>query len=98
LSDLALAARFIVITARARIFGHFFSVKHAAQAFLDGLMKLLDMIVGTPSLLAHNLENKIKEERCRYLVAELVCPVRTKLNRLSKLILLLNILIFSERI
>lgn len=31
------------------------------------------MIVGIPSLQAHNLENKVKEERCRYLVAELVC-------------------------
>ena len=75
LGDLALSARFIVITARARIFGHFFSLKHAAKAFLDGILKLLDMIVGTPSLLAHNLDNKIKEERCKYLIAELVCRV-----------------------
>lgn len=54
-------------------------MKHAATAFLDGLLKLLDMVVGTPSLLAHNLENKIKEERCRYLVAELVCPVSKRI-------------------
>jgi hypothetical protein len=73
LDDLALAARFIVITARARIYGHFFSVKQAATAFLAGILKLIDMIVGIPSLQAHNLENKVKEERCRYLVAELVC-------------------------
>lgn len=73
LDDLALAARFIVITARARIIGHFLSVKEAGKAFLAGLLKLIDMIIGIPSLLAHNLENKVKEERCRYLVAELVC-------------------------
>jgi hypothetical protein len=75
LGDLALAAQFIVITARARIIGHFFSVKEAAKALLSGLLKLIDMVVGIPSLLAHNLENKVKEERCRYLVAELVCRV-----------------------
>lgn len=73
--DLALAAQFIVITARARIVGHFFSVKEAAKALMAGLLKLVDMVVGIPSLLAHNLENKVKEERCRYLVAELVCRV-----------------------
>lgn len=76
LGDLALAAQFIVITSRARIIGHFFSVKEAAKALLSGMLKLVDMIVGIPSLLAHNLENKVKEERCRYLVAELVCRVR----------------------
>lgn len=75
LGDLALAAQFIVITARARIIGHFFSVKEAAKAFISGLLKLIDMVVGVPSLLAHNLDNKVKEERCRYLIAELVCRV-----------------------
>lgn len=73
LDDLALAARFIVITARGRIIGHFFSIKESGKALLAGLIKLVDMIVGVPSLLAHNLENKVKEERCRYLIAELVC-------------------------
>lgn len=78
LGDLALAAQFIVITARARVIGHFFSVKEAAKAFIAGLMKLIDMVVGVPSLLAHNLENKVKEERCRYLIAELNCRVSKK--------------------
>lgn len=75
LNDLALAARFIIVTAKARISGHFFSVAHAAHALLKGLLRLVDMVIGIPSLLAHNLEYKIKEERCRYLVAELVCRV-----------------------
>uniref|UniRef100_A0A1A9VB52 Uncharacterized protein n=1 Tax=Glossina austeni TaxID=7395 RepID=A0A1A9VB52_GLOAU len=73
LSDLALAARFLVVTARSRIFSHFFSVFYAARALLNGFVKLLDMIVGVPALLAHNLDYKIKEERCRFLIAELVC-------------------------
>lgn len=73
LSDLSMSARFLVISAKGRMFGHFFSIAHAARALLHGLIKLLDMIIGVPSLLAHNLDNKIKEERCRFLVAELVC-------------------------
>lgn len=75
LNDLALAARFIIVTAKTRIFGHFFSVAHAVRSLLKGLLRLIDMIVGVPSLLAHNLDYKIKEERCRYLIAELVCRV-----------------------
>lgn len=73
LGDLALAARFLVVTACARLYGTFFSVAHAAKALLKGFIKLLDITVGVPSLVAHNLELKVKEERCRYLIAELVC-------------------------
>lgn len=80
LEDLALAAQFIVITARARIIGHFFSVKEAAKALMAGFLKLIDMVVGVPSLLAHNLENKVKEERCRYLIAELNCRVSKQMS------------------
>lgn len=75
LRDLALAAHFIFITAKARISGHFLSVVESARAFLHGILMLVDMVIGIPSLLAHDLDNKIKEERCRYLVAELICRV-----------------------
>lgn len=75
LSDLALAARFVVVTARARIFSHFFSVVHAVHGLLGAFTKLADMFIGVPALLAHNLDYKIKEERCRFLIAELVCRV-----------------------
>lgn len=75
LNDLALAARFIVITAMTRISGHFFSLVQSARSLLRGFLLLLDMVVGVPSLLAHNLDYKIKEERCRFLVAELICRV-----------------------
>jgi hypothetical protein len=40
------------------------------------LFYVADIIIGVPSLQAHNLDAKIREERCRYLVAELVCRVR----------------------
>lgn len=73
LNDLALATQFLVVTACNRLYGSFFSVTHALKAFLKGLLRLLDLTVGVPSLVAHNLEQKVKEERCRYLIAELVC-------------------------
>lgn len=75
LCDLALAARFIVVTARSRIVGHFFSVKNAAKSLLVGFLKICDALVGLPSLLAQDLDHKLIEERCRFLVAELECRV-----------------------
>ncbi|XP_066153534.1 uncharacterized protein [Euwallacea fornicatus] len=73
LDDLALALRFIFVTARERIFSHFFSFKEAVRALISGLVRILDILVGVPSLQAHNLDTKIREERSKYLVAELVC-------------------------
>lgn len=73
LNDLALALRFMLVTARSRFISHFFSVSQSLQSLLTGLLRLLDIVIGIPSLQAHNLDAKIREERCRYLVAELVC-------------------------
>ncbi|XP_014234034.1 uncharacterized protein LOC106657177 isoform X1 [Trichogramma pretiosum] len=73
LRDLALAARFIVVTAKNRLVSHCFSVRESAKALVAGTLRLLDICVGVPSLEAQYLDHKIAEERCRYLVAELVC-------------------------
>lgn len=73
LSDLALAARFIVVTAISRITGHFLSLKNSVASLFLGLLKICDAVVGLPSLLAQDLEHKMNEERCRFLVAELEC-------------------------
>lgn len=75
LFDLARAARFVVVTARCRIFGHFFSVKNAAKSLLMGFIKICNALIGLPSLLAQDLDSKLIEERCRFLVAELECRV-----------------------
>lgn len=75
MNDLALALRFIFVTARGRIFSHFFSIKEAVKALVSGLLRILDILIGIPSLQAHNLDAKIREERSKYLVAELVCRV-----------------------
>lgn len=68
-----------MVTALTRISGHFFSVVQAARALLRGLLLVVDMFVGVPSLLAQDLDYKIKEERCRFLVAELICRVSQRL-------------------
>ncbi|XP_057659864.1 uncharacterized protein LOC130896097 isoform X1 [Diorhabda carinulata] len=73
LNDLALAVRFIVVTAKGRLVSHFFSVSRAASALLAGFLRILDVLIGIPSLQAHNLDAKLREERNKYLVAELVC-------------------------
>ncbi|XP_012271893.1 uncharacterized protein LOC105695146 isoform X2 [Orussus abietinus] len=73
LRDVALATRFLVVTAKARLVSHCFSVSQSIQALLAGSLRLIDIVIGVPSLQAQNLDGKIREERCRYLVAELVC-------------------------
>lgn len=75
LDDLALSLRFIFVTAKGRIVSHFFSVTQALKGLLQGLLRILDLLIGVPSLQAHNLDAKIREERSKYLVAELVCRV-----------------------
>uniref|UniRef100_A0A6P7GE45 Uncharacterized protein LOC114337028 n=1 Tax=Diabrotica virgifera virgifera TaxID=50390 RepID=A0A6P7GE45_DIAVI len=73
LNDLALAVRFIVVTAKGRLVSHFFSLSQAARGLLTGFLRIVDVLIGIPSLQAHNLESKLREERNKYLVAELVC-------------------------
>lgn len=50
LGDLAMSARFLVISAKGRLFGHFFSVAHAVHALLQGLIKLVDMVIGRSTI------------------------------------------------
>lgn len=83
LNDLALALRFIFVTAKGRLVSHFFSVSQAIRALLRGFLRILDIIIGIPSLQAHNLDAKIREERNKYLVAELLCRVSKSNNFLN---------------
>ncbi|RVE45926.1 hypothetical protein evm_009399 [Chilo suppressalis] len=70
----ARAVALIVIVARDRILrDEPLSVITGAKSMLTGLHRLLDLIFGMPSLEARDLEKKIREERSRYLVAELIC-------------------------
>lgn len=41
LDDLAFALQFILVTARARLFSHFFSIAESLKAVLTGVIKLI---------------------------------------------------------
>ncbi|GBP39871.1 Mariner Mos1 transposase [Eumeta japonica] len=71
---MARAAALLVVTARDRLTRDTaLSLRAGGAALLLGLHRLLDLLFGMPSLAARDLEKKIREERSRYLVAELVC-------------------------
>ncbi|KAH9628634.1 hypothetical protein HF086_007839 [Spodoptera exigua] len=72
--DVARAVALVVVVARDRLLRDKpFSVIAGAKSFLQGLHSLLDFAIGMPSLEARDLDKKIREERSRYLVAELIC-------------------------
>lgn len=80
MNDLALAMKFLVVIARGRIFDSYFSVGQSAKSLIAGFLRIIDLLIGLPSLQTHNLDTKIKEERNKYLVAELVCRVSIPLK------------------
>lgn len=41
LDDLAFALQFLLVTARARLFSHFFSIAESIKAILTGVIKLI---------------------------------------------------------
>ncbi|XP_059059117.1 uncharacterized protein LOC131852469 [Achroia grisella] len=70
----ARAVALIVVVARDRLLrDEPLSVIAGAKSMIMGLQRLLDLAFGMPSLEARDLEKKIREERSRYLVAELIC-------------------------
>ncbi|CAG9584610.1 unnamed protein product [Danaus chrysippus] len=70
----ARAVALIVVVSRDRLLrDEPLSLIAGGKAFLEGFQRLIDLIFGLPSLEARDLEKKIREERSRYLVAELIC-------------------------
>ncbi|XP_072932256.1 uncharacterized protein [Epargyreus clarus] len=70
----ARAVALLVVVARDRLLrDEPLSVIAGAKSLLQGLHRLLDLAFGMPSLEARDLDKKIREERSRYLVAELIC-------------------------
>ncbi|XP_050670639.1 uncharacterized protein LOC126969327 [Leptidea sinapis] len=70
----ARAAALLLVVARDRLLcDRPLSLIAGAKALSAGLHRLLDLLFGMPYLEARDLEKKIREERSRYLVAELIC-------------------------
>lgn len=61
LDDLAFGLRFLVVTARARLVSHFFSLLQSTRSFMEGVLKLLGKIpTSLPSILL-SVQNVLKE-------------------------------------
>ncbi|XP_045212309.2 uncharacterized protein LOC123563530 [Mercenaria mercenaria] len=71
LDDSALALRLLIITARNRVVSPTFSLSESFKSWGRGLWKILDILFGMPSTSAGDIEQKIKVEHQRYLIAEL---------------------------
>ena len=64
-----------VVTARDCLLGPTFSVRESVDGWSEGLANLLDCLIGLPSMETRNLELRLHEERAKYLVCELTCPL-----------------------
>ncbi|KAL4240910.1 hypothetical protein ACF0H5_001692 [Mactra antiquata] len=71
LDDTALALRLLIITAKNRIISPVFSLSESVASWGRGLWKLLDILFGMPSTSPGDIEQKIRLEHQRYLIAEL---------------------------
>ena len=64
-----------MVTARDCLLGPSFSVRESVNGWSQGLHHLVDCLVGLPSLETKHLELRLHEERAKYLVCELTCPL-----------------------
>ena len=70
-----------VVNAKNCLVGRRFSVKESINGWSEGLMNILDILIGLPDLGTKNLELKLHEERAKYLVCELKCPLEDTLGQ-----------------
>lgn len=71
LNDVALALRLLIITAKNRFISPTFSLSESVKSWGKGLWKILDLLFGMPSTSSGDIEQKIRTEHQRYLIAEL---------------------------
>lgn len=82
--DIAMSIKFLIVIAKERIIGNFFSMKSSLRSLLRGILNVLDIFIGMPSLKTHNLKKRVIEERAKFLIAELsLCDEDGKMMMLS---------------
>ena len=69
------------MNAKNCLVGRRFSVKESINGWSEGVMNILDILIGLPDLETKNLELKLHEERAKYLVCELKCPFEGTLGQ-----------------
>lgn len=83
--DIAMSIKFLIVIAKERIIGDVFSMKSSLRSLLRGVVNVLDICIGMPSLKTHNLKKRVIEERAKFLIAELsLCDeVRLRLTKIT---------------
>lgn len=73
LDGLAFSLRFLMVYAPELLLASRFSVLESLTFLRSDLVELLDLVLGVGKVYSPNLERRIQEERCKFLVAELKC-------------------------
>jgi len=81
--DLAKALTLIVVTAKEYLIGDIFSVKKSWKGWRRWIKALIDILIGLSSLHTSNLEERLAEERAKYLVCELVPQLPGSIDQLA---------------
>ncbi|CAH1793364.1 unnamed protein product [Owenia fusiformis] len=78
LNDMAWALRLLIVTAKNRIYSHFFSLSQTVRWIGKAFWLLLDLLIGMPSTTLGDLAYKIRDEHTKHLIAELDVKGGTK--------------------
>ncbi|ODM94685.1 hypothetical protein Ocin01_11990 [Orchesella cincta] len=73
LDGLSFSMRFLVVYAPELLLADRLSVKESLNYLKSDLVELFDLLFGVGKVYSPNLERRIQEERCKFLVAELKC-------------------------
>lgn len=75
MDGLAFSLRFLMVYAPQLLMAPRFSLLESLSFLKSDLTELLDLFLGVGKVYSPNLERRIQEERCKFLVAELKCKV-----------------------
>jgi len=81
-NDMSYALKLLVVTAKDCLVGKCFSVRESVNGWSEGGMNIIDIFFGLPDLETRNLEIRLHEERAKYLVCELTCPLEGSLKQI----------------
>ena len=81
-SDFYKKILFAVVVAREFLFGDNFGLKNAINGWSEGIVNILDILVGLPHLESLSIEDKVQEERMRFLVCELNAKEKERIKEI----------------
>ena len=63
-----------------------FGLKHSINGWSEGVMNILEIFIGLPHFQTGNIEDKLHEERIKFLVSELSSKEKEKIETIAKII------------